>query len=85
MKKLYVAEWYGLRYLSTSAVNAAAEPAPAKLAELVKLMRLTGSKYVEQKGRFRIRGRFDFFSFPAPLTTPFSQLNLFQKLIPARR
>jgi len=35
----YLAKRYGLRYISASAVNADAEPTPAKLAELVQLMR----------------------------------------------
>jgi zinc transport system substrate-binding protein len=42
----YLARRYGLQYQSASAVNADAEPTPAKLAELVKLMRATGLKYV---------------------------------------
>ncbi len=42
----YLAKRYGLQYLSASAVNADAEPTPAKLAELVKLMRANGLKYV---------------------------------------
>lgn len=42
----YLAKRYGLQYLSASAVNADAEPTPAKLAELVKLMRSNGLKYV---------------------------------------
>jgi len=42
----YLAKRYGLQYQSASAVNADAEPTPAKLADLVKLMRATGLKYV---------------------------------------
>lgn len=42
----YLASRYGLQYQSASAVNADAEPTPAKLAELVKLIRATGLKYV---------------------------------------
>jgi zinc transport system substrate-binding protein len=42
----YMARRYGLQYQSASAVNADAEPTPAKLAELVKLMRANGLKYV---------------------------------------
>jgi zinc transport system substrate-binding protein len=42
----YLAKRYGLRYLSASAVNADAEPTPAKMAELIKLMRSNGLKYV---------------------------------------
>lgn len=42
----YLARRYGLQYQAASAVNADAEPTPAKLAELVKLMRATGLKYV---------------------------------------
>jgi zinc transport system substrate-binding protein len=42
----YLARRYGLQYQSASAVNADAEPTPAKLAELVKLMRATELKYV---------------------------------------
>jgi zinc transport system substrate-binding protein len=42
----YLARRYGLQYLSASAVNADAEPTPAKLAQLVNLMRANGLKYV---------------------------------------
>ena len=42
----YLARRYGLRYVSASAVNADAEPTPAKLAELVKLMRRERLNYV---------------------------------------
>jgi zinc transport system substrate-binding protein len=42
----YLAKRYGLQYQSASAVNADAEPTPAKLAELIKLMRASGLKYV---------------------------------------
>jgi zinc transport system substrate-binding protein len=42
----YLAKRYGLQYQSASAVNADAEPTPSKLAELVKLMRAAGLKYV---------------------------------------
>jgi len=42
----YLARRYGLRYVSASAVNADAEPTPAKLAELVKLMRGERLNYV---------------------------------------
>ncbi|MGD0845052.1 MAG: zinc ABC transporter substrate-binding protein [Geobacteraceae bacterium] len=42
----YLAKRYGLQYQAASAVNADAEPTPSKLAELVKLMRATGLKYV---------------------------------------
>jgi len=42
----YMARRYGLQYRSASAVNADAEPTPAKLADLVKLMRANGLKYV---------------------------------------
>jgi zinc transport system substrate-binding protein len=35
----YLAKRYGLKYVSASAVNADAEPTPARLAELVNLMR----------------------------------------------
>lgn len=42
----YMAKRYGLQYRAASAVNADAEPTPAKLAGLIKLMRATGLKYV---------------------------------------
>lgn len=42
----YLAKRYGLQYQAASAVNADAEPTPSKLAELVKLMRANGLKYV---------------------------------------
>jgi zinc transport system substrate-binding protein len=42
----YLARRYGLQYQSASAVNADAEPTPAKLAGLIKLMRANGLKYV---------------------------------------
>lgn len=42
----YLARRYRLQNQSASAVNADAEPTPAKMAELVKLMRATGLKYV---------------------------------------
>ena len=42
----YLARRYGLRYVSASAVNADAEPTPAKLARLVKLMRQERLNYV---------------------------------------
>jgi zinc transport system substrate-binding protein len=42
----YLARRYGLQYQSASAVNADAEPTPGKLADLVKLMRANGLKYV---------------------------------------
>lgn len=42
----YLAKRYGLRYISASAVNADAEPTPAKLAELVQLMRRERLNYV---------------------------------------
>ena len=42
----YLAKRYGFQYMSASAVNADAEPTPSKLAELVKLMRANGLKYV---------------------------------------
>ena len=42
----YLARRYGLKYVSASAVNADAEPTPARLAELVKLMRSEGLGYV---------------------------------------
>lgn len=42
----YLARRYGLRYTSASAVNADAEPTPARLAELVKLMRRERLSYV---------------------------------------
>jgi zinc transport system substrate-binding protein len=42
----YLARRYGLQYRSASAVNADAEPTPTKLADLVKLMRANGLKYV---------------------------------------
>jgi zinc transport system substrate-binding protein len=42
----YLAKRYGLQYQAASAVNADAEPTPGKMAELVKLMRATGLKYV---------------------------------------
>ena len=42
----YLARRYGLRYISASAVNADAEPTPAKLAELVKIMRREHLSYV---------------------------------------
>jgi len=42
----YLARRYGLRYLSASAVNADAEPTPARLAELVNLMRRERLNYV---------------------------------------
>lgn len=42
----YLANRYGLRYESASAVNADAEPTPAKLIELVKQARAKDLKYV---------------------------------------
>jgi len=42
----YLAKRYGLQYQSASAVNADAEPTPSRMAELVKLMRANGLKYV---------------------------------------
>ncbi|QEM68636.1 zinc ABC transporter substrate-binding protein [Geobacter sp. FeAm09] len=42
----YLANRYGLRYESASAVNADAEPTPARLMALVKQVRATGLKYV---------------------------------------
>ena len=42
----YLAKRYGLRYVSASAVNADAEPTPARLAELVNLMRREHLNYV---------------------------------------
>jgi len=42
----YLAHRYGLQYESASAVNADAEPTPAKLIALVKQVRATGLKYV---------------------------------------
>ena len=42
----YLARRYGLRYISASAVNADAEPTPARLAELVNLMRRERLSYV---------------------------------------
>ncbi|HTP64797.1 MAG TPA: metal ABC transporter substrate-binding protein [Geobacteraceae bacterium] len=42
----YLAKRYGLTYVSAAAVNADAEPTPARLAELVRLMRENGLKYV---------------------------------------
>jgi len=42
----YLAKRYGLSYISASAVNADAEPTPAKLAELVQLMRRERLNYV---------------------------------------
>lgn len=42
----YLAKRYGLKYVSASAVNADAEPTPAKLAELVQLMRRERLNYV---------------------------------------
>ena len=42
----YLAKRYGLTYVSASAVNADSEPTPAKLAELVKLMRRERLSYV---------------------------------------
>lgn len=42
----YLARRYGLKYISASAVNADAEPTPARLADLVKLMRREGLHYV---------------------------------------
>ena len=42
----YLAKRYGLQYQAASAVNADAETTPSKLAELVKLMRANGLKYV---------------------------------------
>ena len=42
----YLARRYGLRYVAASAVNADSEPTPAKLAELVQLMRREGLHYV---------------------------------------
>ncbi len=42
----YLAKRYGLEYKSAAAVNADAEPTPAKLAELIRLMRADGLKYV---------------------------------------
>jgi zinc transport system substrate-binding protein len=42
----YLAKRYGLQYQSASAVNADAEPTPSRMAELVKLLRANGLKYV---------------------------------------
>lgn len=42
----YLAKRYGLKYISASAVNADAEPTPAKLAELVQTMRREHLGYV---------------------------------------
>ncbi|QXE90504.1 zinc ABC transporter substrate-binding protein [Geomonas subterranea] len=42
----YLARRYGLQYISASAVNADAEPTPAKLAELVQVMRREHLNYV---------------------------------------
>lgn len=42
----YLARRYGLTYRSAQAVNPDAEPTPAKLAGLVKLMREHGLKYI---------------------------------------
>ncbi|WP_129124593.1 metal ABC transporter substrate-binding protein [Geomonas oryzae] len=42
----YLAKRYGLKYISASAVNADAEPTPAKLAELVQIMRREHLGYV---------------------------------------
>lgn len=42
----YLARRYGLTYISASAVNAEAEPTPAKLAELVKTMRREKLQFV---------------------------------------
>lgn len=42
----YLANRYGLQYESASAVNADAEPTPAKLIALVKQVRASGLKYV---------------------------------------
>ncbi len=42
----YLAKRYGLEYRSAAAVNADAEPTPARLAELIGLMRADGLKYV---------------------------------------
>lgn len=42
----YLARRYGLKYISASAVNADAEPTPAKLAELVQVMRREQLNYV---------------------------------------
>jgi zinc transport system substrate-binding protein len=42
----YLARRYGLKYISASAVNADAEPTPAKLAQLVQLMRREQLNYV---------------------------------------
>ena len=42
----YLAKRYGLKYVSASAVNADAEPTPARLAKLVNLMRRERLQYV---------------------------------------
>jgi zinc transport system substrate-binding protein len=42
----YLAHRYGLRYQSASAVNADAEPTPARLIDLVKQMKANGLQYV---------------------------------------
>ena len=42
----YLAKRYGLKFLAASGVNADTEPTPAKMAELVKLVRANGVKYV---------------------------------------
>ncbi len=42
----YMAKRYGLEYKSAAAVNADAEPTPAKLAELIRLMRADGLRYI---------------------------------------
>ena len=42
----YLARRYGLKYISASGVNADAEPTPAKLAELVQVMRREHLNYV---------------------------------------
>jgi len=42
----YLAQRYGLRYQSAYAVNADAEPTPARLADLIKQMRANGLQHV---------------------------------------
>ncbi len=42
----YLAKRYGLTYISAAAVNADAEPTPARMAELIHLMRENGLRYV---------------------------------------
>jgi len=42
----YLADRYGLQYVSAYAISADAEPRPRKLVEMIALMRSTGTRYI---------------------------------------